>query len=122
MSNQSTFTYDVAPKAEYIRLTMSGLASAYDIKAAYGEVFSLALENDQKCLLVDLRQLTLDYQASEIVHVMKAICEQLKHYRVARVVDHNNHKQLLIKQIADNHQLTMENFVDLQQAEIWLSQ
>jgi len=103
-----------------IEITLSGLATSPDIKEFYQTLFIETETNNIAEILLDVRLLKLDYDSLEILKTMNQLAAGMQRLKIARVVSSNCHKQMLIQQIADKKQLTMESFTEKARARSWL--
>ncbi|WP_448213854.1 hypothetical protein [Colwellia sp. MEBiC06753] len=116
--SQLSIEKDLHP--EYLYAKLVGTASTIDIKTFYNELFSVAEGEKLNKLMIDATELQLDYGSSEIVQVIKSIMNKLANFKVARIVSHSGHKQLLIQQFAENESLPVKNFNCYDSALNWL--
>jgi len=54
------------------------------------------------------------------LQLMKQLRQELRRFKIARLVSMQGHREMLIQQIAANKKLAMENFHCKSQAERWL--
>lgn len=118
-SNFSTcITYDVA--TSLIILTFKGTASAQDVINFYDVARLYANTYGSKKLLIDVRGLTHDFPATDLLTIMPILSRWLSPFYIARVVGFNGFMHDLFLQKAQRCKIRAENFETQYSAKRWL--
>lgn len=104
-----------------VQAVFRGKALPEDVVAAYQSIEEVANRHQCDKLLVDVRQLDLDYDGAAIMAIMHSLKRMLSQFRIARVVNMAQYKQDLIEGIAASAGYRLKNFSDEQDARTWLT-
>ena len=114
------FEYQVKIGRDCLYAVFKGKAAIADIRRSYQALFELADRHEITKVFKDCRELELACGSLELLQLMKQLRQELRRFKIARLVSMQGHREMLIQQIAANKKLAMENFHCKSQAERWL--
>ena len=105
---------------QYLKLSAHGSAGKSEILTMYQEACSAALNNSCFKLVVDVKNLTLDFPMTEFVPIMNQLTGMLANFKVARLCNVFEFRQDLIENVSGKSNLNLKNFSEHEEALAWL--
>ncbi|GAA0362403.1 hypothetical protein GCM10009092_28460 [Bowmanella denitrificans] len=118
-----SFYYDCHydPDILAVRVSTGGLAEPQDIHTLYQQALDAGREANCYKLLLDVRELALDYDSGKVFQVLRDISPILQQLQVARLVTLSEFKHDLIEEYAKEQGFNLKNFTEQHQALEWLN-
>lgn len=120
MTVYSQFIIEKELFSEYLKVNLAGVAQVNDIKKLYRDIHNIAENQGINKVIIDSVRLELKFESIEILDIVKDVQFLFRDFKFARVVSEHGHKQMLIQQIAEHNDLTVQNFNNVEHALSWL--
>lgn len=117
----ANFTRKIQMNKPLLSVTLTGHASAIDMLNSYYEAIDLAKSEGAIKILIDMRNLYMGYESFEMLNVMTILEKKLTPFKVARLVNRQYQKNLVLQQIALNKKMLLRNFECENEANAWLA-
>lgn len=114
------FCFEATSQCGYVEVMAAGLAAPNQVLKFYREAFELAKQQDTKSILLDVRHLRINHQAVDVLNVVSVLQNELKGYKVARVIDSNNQSNGLVDKMTEIETLKLKSFDSESSALTWL--
>jgi hypothetical protein len=120
-----TYSLDIDQQQGLLRISCQGeLTCADEGEKVLRQAVEFSELHNLQLLLVDIRQLSLTFEAFSMLDIMLNMRDQgwLKGKRIARVLAKENFSHLLIGDISESMDLPIRNFDSEQRALEWLKE
>lgn len=115
------FNYYIEQQAEqYLTLSAQGSAGKKEILSMYQEACELGLKQNCFNLMVDVKQVTLDFPMTDFVPIMNELTDMLATFKIARLCNTFEFRQDLIENVSGKANLNLKNFSEDEEALAWL--
>lgn len=118
---KNSFTRKIQVEQSLLYLTLTGNASAIDMLNTYFEAIDFAKHEGANKILIDMRDLYMDYESFDMLNVMNILEKRLTPFKVARLINKQFHKNMVLEEIALNKNLLLKNFESENEANMWLA-
>lgn len=114
------FCFEATNQCGYVEVVAAGFAAPNQILKLYREAFTLAGQQETKSILLDVRHLRINQQAVDVLNVINVLKEELRGYKVARVIDVEKQHNGFVEQIAQSEKIQFKSFESESSALTWL--
>lgn len=118
---RANFTCHFNIKKPLLSVKVKGHATAIDMLNSYYEAISIAKSEGAEKILLDMRDLYMAYESFDMLNIMNILEKKLTTFKVARLVNKQYQKNLVIQEIAFNKNMLLRNFESEIEATHWLN-